>query len=79
MDLGLQQIGAISVPVYPTISAKDYEFIFNDAGIKFCFVSDEDLYNKVQKAKPSIASLVGVYTFEEVPGAPSWQENYGYG
>src|SRR5690554_7748842 len=36
MDIGIQQIGAIGVPVYPNISTKDYKYIFGDAGIKVC-------------------------------------------
>ena len=42
-DLGISQIGAITVPVYPTISIEDYVHIFNDAEIKYCFVSDKGL------------------------------------
>ena len=38
MDIGIQQIGAINVPVYPTISSSDYEYIFNDASVNYCFV-----------------------------------------
>ena len=41
-DLGISQIGAISVPVYPTISEEDYVYIFNNAELKYCFVSDKD-------------------------------------
>ena len=33
MDLAILQIGAINVPVYPTISSGEYEYIFNDAQI----------------------------------------------
>ncbi|MBC7557269.1 MAG: AMP-binding protein, partial [Chryseobacterium sp.] len=43
MDLGISQIGVITVPVYPTISVDDYIYIFNNAEIKYCFVSDKDL------------------------------------
>ena len=35
MDLGILQIGAIDVPVYPTISVEDYIYIFNNAEIKY--------------------------------------------
>ena len=33
MDIAIQQIGAINVPVYPTISVGEYEYIFNEAAI----------------------------------------------
>ncbi|KIA83384.1 AMP-dependent synthetase [Kaistella solincola] len=74
MDLGISQIGAISVPVYPSISSEDYDFIFNNAEVKYCFVSDKELYDKVQKIKGNVASLQGIFTFEQVDGAANWQE-----
>lgn len=74
MDIALQQIGVISVPVYPSISPEEYEYIFNQAEIKFCFVSDQDLYAKMLLTKPNTPDLIGVYTFEDVAGAASWKE-----
>ncbi|MGC4129745.1 MAG: long-chain fatty acid--CoA ligase [Bergeyella sp.] len=73
-DLGLLQIGAISVPVYPTISPTDYEYIFNNAEAKFCFVSDRELLDKVAQIKDKVASLQGIFTFDDVDGAASWKE-----
>lgn len=74
MDLGILQIGAIDVPVYPTISVEDYIYIFNNAEIKYCFVSDVDLYEKLVQVKPNVESLKGIFTFDEIPGAPNWKE-----
>ena len=73
-DIGISQIGAINVPIYPTISSEDYEFIFNHAEIKLCIVSDKVIYNKVQKARPNIPSLKEVYTFNKIEGAKNWLE-----
>ncbi|MDY3344128.1 long-chain fatty acid--CoA ligase [Riemerella anatipestifer] len=74
MDLGISQIGAVTVPVYPTISVEDYIYIFNNAEIKYCFVSDEELYQKLLSVQPSVPSLVGIFTFDKVEGAPNWAE-----
>ena len=57
MDIGILQVGAIDVPVYPTISEDDYKFIFNDAEIKMCIVSDEDLLKKIQNIKSAVPTL----------------------
>lgn len=73
-DLGISQIGAINVPVYPTISVEDYIYIFNDAEIKYCFVSDVDLYQKLVQVKEKVASLIQIFTFDEVADAPHWSE-----
>lgn len=74
LDIGLQQIGCISVPVYPTISEEDYKYIFNDSEVKFAFVSDEELYKKISSIKSEVPSLVSIYTFDKVNGAPNLNE-----
>lgn len=74
VDFGALQIGVITVPMYPTISPADYEFIFNDAEIKYCFVSDKKLLQKVEEIKAKVPSLQGIFTFEEVEGAANWIE-----
>lgn len=74
MDLGISQIGAVSVPVYPSISAEDYNYIFNNAEIKYCFLSDEALYEKVNSIKGQVPSLQGVFSFDTIPGVANWQE-----
>lgn len=68
MDIGMSQIGVINVPVYPTISPKDYVYIFNDADIKYCFVGHGDLLDKVRKAQPQVESLQGIFTFDKTEG-----------
>ncbi len=74
MDFGLSQIGVVSVPVYPSISPEDYEFIFNNAEIQYCFVSDKELLNKVMKVKHNIPTLQGIFTFDNISGAANWRE-----
>jgi long-chain acyl-CoA synthetase len=39
MDIGVLQIAAQTVPIYPTISEEDYEYILNHSEAKYCFVS----------------------------------------
>ncbi|GCD79490.1 AMP-dependent synthetase/ligase [Schleiferia thermophila] len=73
-DIGIMQCGAINVPVYPTASEGDYIFIFNDAEVKICFVSDKDLYDKVMRIKPQVPSLQSVYVFDEVEGLPNYNQ-----
>ena len=74
MEFGISQIGAVSVPVYPIISAEDYDFIFNNADVKYCFVSDTELYEKVMKIRDKVSTLQGVFSFDEISGAPNWRE-----
>ncbi|PIE50959.1 MAG: long-chain fatty acid--CoA ligase [Flavobacteriales bacterium] len=74
MDVGISQIGAITVPVYPSISPEDYEYIFNNAEVKFCFISDKALLKKVNAVKEQIPSLQGIFSFDEIDGVANWQE-----
>jgi long-chain acyl-CoA synthetase len=69
VDLGSLQIGVVNVPMYPTIAEKDYEFIFNDAGVKYAFVGDESIYQRVRPLEGRVASLKGIYTFDKIVGA----------
>ena len=74
LDIGIQQIGAVNVPVYPTIAKEDYEYIFNDAEVKFCFVSSSDLYEKANAIKNNVPSLEKIYAIENIKDASSWTE-----
>lgn len=74
IDQGIQQIGAIDVPVYPTISPAEYEYIFNDAGVKMVFAGAGDLYDKVSKAAENVPSLEKIYTLDRQEGRLYWED-----
>ncbi|MFL5742068.1 MAG: AMP-dependent synthetase/ligase [Flavisolibacter sp.] len=74
LDLAVQQIGAVLVPLYPTIHINDLEFVLNDAQVKLVFVNDEDLFHKVQAVRSKVPSIREIYSFEHVSGAPHWKE-----
>lgn len=73
-DIGIQQAGAISVPVYPTVSEDVYDYIFNDANVVMCIVSDQDLFDKVDKIHQNVSSLKEIFAFTDVKGAIPWTE-----
>lgn len=74
IDMGTLQIGAVDVPVYATITEEDYKFIFNDAEVKYCFVSDQELFDKVNAIKNQVPSLIEIYSFDQLPGVKHWSE-----
>lgn len=74
LDFGMLQIGAISIPIYPNISKEDYEFIFNHAEVCYCFLSDKELFEKVNAAKKNIPSLKQIYSFDELENCDNWNE-----
>lgn len=65
VDMGVLQIGAIHVPIYPTISESDYNYILDHAGVKFLFISGKDIYRKIEHILPVVSTLKGVYSFSE--------------
>jgi long-chain acyl-CoA synthetase len=74
INYGVAQIGAVLCPVYPTISESDYKFIFNDAEIKYAFLSDKDLNTKIQSIRSEVPTLEKVYSFDEIEGVEHWKK-----
>lgn len=74
IDIGALQIGAVDVPIYPTMSPEDIAYILNHAEVKVCFVSNAELFGKINAVKNEVTLLQEVYTFEKVPGAQQWTE-----
>ncbi|MBK5214279.1 MAG: long-chain fatty acid--CoA ligase [Flavobacteriaceae bacterium] len=73
-DIGIMQTGAQDVPIYPTISQEEYEYVLNHSESLYCFVSDKEVYDKVMAIKANVPSLKEVYTFDEINGAKNWSE-----
>ena len=74
MDMALLQIGAIDVPVYPTMTESDYEYIFNHSESKFCFVSNDELYDKVSNILDKCSFMSKVFSFEKYQDKNHWME-----
>jgi long-chain acyl-CoA synthetase len=51
MDIGILQTGAVTVPIYPTISAEDYEYIIKHSESTYVFISDKEILDKLDKVK----------------------------
>lgn len=73
LDIGVLQIGAQNVPIYPTIAKEDYEYILNHSESVYCFVSDVDVLEKLNAVKSS-SKLKGIFTFDEIAGEKNWKE-----
>ncbi|MFY7901168.1 MAG: AMP-dependent synthetase/ligase [Chitinophagaceae bacterium] len=71
-DLAVQQLGAILVPIYPTTNPNEIEFILNDAAVKYLFVSDVELLQKIKTISHNIPSLKDIYTFNKIENANHW-------
>lgn len=66
IDFAIMQIGAISIPIYPTISQDDYKHILNHAEMKMIFIEGKELRNKLQPILHELSTLKNVYTFDDL-------------
>lgn len=74
MDFAIQMAGGISIPLYPTISIGEYEYILNEAEVKMAFCGALDLYDKLVAAQKTTPSLSHIYTFDSHPDRPFWKD-----
>ena len=74
VDIGVLQIGGIDVPIYPTITAEDYGYIINHSESKYCFVSDQEVFDKIKSIRKDCPNLKEVYSFDEIKGCKHWTE-----
>jgi len=65
LDFAAMQIGAISVPIYPTISQDDYRHILNHAEMKLIFIEGKELRTKIEPILPEIKTLKEIFTFDD--------------
>ncbi|AQS92913.1 long-chain fatty acid--CoA ligase [Polaribacter sp. BM10] len=72
-DIGVLQTGAQNVPIYPTISKEDYEYVLNHSEAIYCFVSDEEVLEKLNQIKAN-TMLKGVFTFDDIASEKSWKD-----
>tara|TARA_B100000575_G_scaffold238297_1_gene200596 strand:+ start:2793 stop:4556 length:1764 start_codon:yes stop_codon:yes gene_type:complete len=72
-DNSILQIGAVTVPIYPTISINEFQYVLNHSESKICFVSDKDIFNKINQIKKK-TKLEKIYSFEKFQNCPSWNQ-----
>jgi long-chain acyl-CoA synthetase len=72
-DYAMAQIGGINVPIYPTISSDDYAYIMNHAEVKFCFVSDSEVLDKVREIQSNCPKIENVFSFDNIEGCDAFE------
>jgi long-chain acyl-CoA synthetase len=73
VDIGILQLGAQNVPIYPTICKEDYEYILNHSEAIYCFASDKAIVDKLNAIKGN-TKLKEVFTFDDIKGEKSWND-----
>ncbi len=73
-DMGLSMMGAVHVPIYPTIGEEEYSYILTHSEAKYLIVGDAKLFEKLQPVVANVPNILEIYAFEEVPGAKNYEE-----
>ncbi len=74
VDHAILQLGAIHVPIYPTISESDYKYILSESDVKYIFISGKEIWRKIEHILPEIKNVLGVYTFNDLEGQKHYSE-----
>lgn len=74
IDIGMSQVGAVHVPVYPNNSDEEYLHILTHSDARFVIVSSQDFYEKILPLVKKSPLVEKVFTFDQVKGAANWQE-----
>ena len=78
VDIGVLQLGAQNIPIYPTISHEDYEYVLNHSESIYCFVSDKEVLDKINKVRHN-TKLKEVYSFDHIEGCRHYSELFKLG
>lgn len=73
VDMGLLQVGAVHVPIYPTINDEELAYVLTEAEVKVVFVSSKYLLGKVMAVRDQLASLKHIYSFDEIVDTVNFQ------
>jgi long-chain acyl-CoA synthetase len=68
-DFAILTLGAVTVPVYATLTPGQARYIIQDAGARVAFVSTAEQLDKLQRVRHELPSLEAIVTF--APGANS--------
>lgn len=71
-DFATQYTGATLVPIYPSITASEWEYIINEAQISVLFISDKSIYRKVKLIRENTPCLKHIFSFDDIEGVVSW-------
>jgi long-chain acyl-CoA synthetase len=69
-DMGILSLGAVTVPVYPTNTPEQIEYVLNHAEARIVFVSNKFQYAKLLKIRKAVPTLEMVVSFERFLGEP---------
>jgi long-chain acyl-CoA synthetase len=73
-DMGIMQVGAVQIPIYPTISAESYCYILNDAQVETIIVSNSTIYRHLKTVCREVPSIKNIFSIDCIRGVRNWEE-----
>lgn len=74
IDGAVMSLGAVHLPIYPNITAEEYEYILSDSEAKLLFVSSERLYQLIGPLRKKLPALQDIYTYDPLDCAKQWTQ-----
>ncbi len=74
LDMAIGMLGAVHIPIYPTLSVDNYVYIFNHCDADYIVIGNAVLYRRVLPALENLEKKLKVYTIDEVPGEKNISE-----
>jgi long-chain acyl-CoA synthetase len=74
LDFGMEQIGVVHVPVYPTIGEKEYEHILSHSDAKMIVVSSKERHDFIKPIATKINTIKHIYTFDQTDNVESFND-----
>ena len=74
LDMAIMQVGAVSVPIYPTISKEDYNYILNDCGVKLIILESNGVLQKIEQVKDNAPKLEAIYALSTKCDYPTFEQ-----
>lgn len=74
MDMGMAQVGVVHVPIYPTLSVEDQEYILRHSEARMLIVADKMLLQRIKPVLEKVREVKYLYTFNDIEGEKNWKE-----
>lgn len=74
LDFGMQQIGIVVVPLSATLPNEQLAEILEEAHIRIAFVSNRELFQRLEELQNKLAHLEQIYTWHQLPDIPGWDD-----
>ena len=74
IDWAIQQVGAVTVPLYTTISENDYKYNINHSESKLLFIYGQDIYRKIERIQAELPTVQKIVSIKPVEGLMSLEE-----